>query len=117
MKHVLSIGLNVGNDEPAAQLDKSLRVVSAAFGPLLAVAMGRSEWDGVPERFVQIVAEGSERDLAELAPRISRTLDQSAIAYVAPDGAQWTLAYGMPGRAIEPGGTVAEFPIIVDVEA
>lgn len=112
---ILSIGLNVGASEPATQLSATLRAAEAIFGPLRAVAMGRGEWGGVPERFVQVAVAAYPRAIPGAARQLATALHQDAIAVTTPapaPAAHWIL-YASDG-AVSPGGTAAEFPIIVN---
>lgn len=113
--YVLSIGLNVGATEPAAQLGATLRATEALFGPPLSVAMGRSEWQGVPERFVQIAVlatpERVSRDVSNLAAALHQAAIAVTAANVRPD-CRWILY--KPTGVDSIGGTLAEFPIITE---
>lgn len=112
--HVLSVGLNVGDREPGSQLGASLRAVEALFGPPLSVAMGRSEWEGVPERFVQVAVLTDHEAVLRRAPLLAAALHRQTIAVIRPGASRWTLT-GAGGPT--PGGTVAEFPVLADVPA
>jgi len=109
--YVVSIGLNVGEREPAAQLSTTLGAAALAFGPLLSVAMGASEWEGVPERFVQCAVLCSKAAIESGARTLAAHLRQECIAYARPDAECWALAYP-DQRGIMEGGAVADFPII-----
>lgn len=111
--YILSVGLNVGSKEPAAQLGATLRAAEMLFGPPVSVAMGRSEWQGVPERFIQIAVLSTPYAVATAAPRLALALQQDTVAVIhattAPH-ATWILYNRCGIDSI--GGTVAEFPII-----
>ena len=109
--YVLSIGLNVGSHEPAGQLGATLRATEAIFGNLHEVGMGASEWEGVPERFVQIAVRTEPAYLASALPVLARTLAQDAIAATQPDWCMWDLFYAT-GRRTH-GGALSERPIIL----
>ena len=116
--YVLSIGLNAvgeGANEPRRQLDDTLRATSAALGPARAVGMGRGEWNGVPERFVQIAVETDRDMIARRVGNLAAALRQEAIAVTLPDGGYWVL-YHADGRDWVIGGPLSEFPIILDLE-
>lgn len=112
-RYILSIGLNVGDAEPPAQLSFTLRAVEVHFGPILDVAMGESEWQGQPERFVQVVVEAPGRPfLASRAKTLAAALNQEAIASIAPGGTQWDLWTPSEWRT---GASIYEFPILPTV--
>jgi hypothetical protein len=116
---IVSVGLNVGEQEPAAQLQRSIESIGLAFGPVLAVAMGKSEWEGVPERFVQCAVLAHAERMADGCALLARHLDQCAVAWVpaahlADTCPRWVLAYSAPGVVGGDGGEVTQFPVIVD---
>lgn len=114
MHTIISIGLNVGATEPVGQLEATLRVLADLGGyrghvGSLRYTIGESEWEGVPERFVQarLPRKPSREELAAAA----RVLGQSAVATLRPGDAAWTLTYS-DGHT-EPGGTVDEFEVVI----
>jgi len=117
--HVFSIGLNVGDREPVDQLARTLQLISLAYPcRVLEVAMGRSEWEGVPERFLQVALEvpaGATR----LAARLAESLRQHSIAMLDlraphPHNKAWALV-SQYGTAY-PGGSLTEFPVLFSLE-
>jgi len=113
---MISIGLNVGDREPACQLSDTFNAVDAHLGAPFAVAMGRSEWEGVPERFMQFAIYSGPLIVARRLPALARVLRQDAIALLerGEDGREaWTL-YHADGR-VAPGGSVEDFPVIIEV--
>ena len=111
---ILSIGLNVGSSEPAAQLHNTLEYVAWLNGQRgnpgsVSYALGQSEWEGVPERFIQteLTVEPAPNSLAAL-PRL---LAQDSIAVLYPGRDRWELI-NRDGTHSD-GGTVADYPVIV----
>lgn len=109
MLTVFSIGLNVGAEEPRGQLGDTLVSVSSRCIPR-DLAIGRAEWQGVPERFIQIATEAEDRPEWK-AMTFARRLSQDAVAYLAPGADAWMLVDKAGNET--PGGTLAEFPCIV----
>ena len=110
---VLSIGLNVGAAEPAFQLNDTLAALASA-GIVRAVAMGSSTWEGVPERFIQVLLDVRAWPVST-ACLLARMLNQDAIAIIdiaSPPG-HWTLCQCDYQTAR--GGSVADFPILARV--
>jgi hypothetical protein len=116
MIYVLSIGLNVGDKEAERQLSDTLARTMAVFGAPLAVGMGRSEWNGVPERFVQIAVRADRDMIALRTPGLAAALHQEAIAYIKWGNifATWSLFSAAGGYY--PGGNTEDFPIILDLK-
>lgn len=118
MDIILSIGLNVGDTEPSVQLAATLDTLrhepmrGSAYPANLAIIEG--EWQGVKERTLQVRMRMSMRNceafLREL-PLLARDCGQTCVAWIYPDGRQWTLAFA-DGHS-ENGGAIAEFPIHV----
>ena len=113
MEYILSIGLNVGDSEPADQLTFTLHQLAIRADSVRDVKMGAADWQGVPERFVQARVEVSDR-ACTVARRMARGLRQDAIAISEPGAQQWTLAYA-DGRVLR-GASVKNFPVILDEE-
>jgi hypothetical protein len=111
MLTVFSIGLNVRDHEPRGQLSRTLHAATRITNPH-NLAIGRSEWQGVPERFVQIAAD--EIGAKYIAALLADCLDQDAVAYLPPDADRWMIVN--PQGVETPGGTLAEFPCIVSRE-
>jgi hypothetical protein len=119
MIYILSIGLNVDDHEPPRQLADTLARTMAVFGAPLAVGMGRSEWNGVPERFVQIAVRADRDTIALRTPGLAAALHQEAIAYIYSGSIQsrllsWGLFSAAGGYYL--GGSTEEFPIILDLK-
>lgn len=111
--YLLSIGLNVGPREPIDQLSATLSTVRAVCGPAYAVAMGKSEWNGVPERFVHVrVPLATRRRAFHDARLLAVALRQESVAVLFPEMAGpahwWLVSRDSAGG--EPGGTIKEFP-------
>lgn len=107
---IVSIGLNIGDTEPAFQLTRTLGAI-ARRSRVLRVAMGTSEWHGVPERFVQ--ARAALQSPRSFAAALARELDQDAIAVRPADcRGRWELVDRYMART--PGGALADFPCIVE---
>lgn len=107
----LSIGLNVGDREPDSQLARTLGICLSHFGAeIRSVSMGRSEWDGVPERFVQIGVIAPNSRALYVARILARVLSQECIAVLPSGATTWSLVYA-DGHHVT-GGDVTEFPII-----
>lgn len=111
--YVYSIGLNVGGREPVSQLTDTLRAVAIFLPPALSIALGRSEYQGAPERFVQVAAVVRDDDARRIAACLARYLRQEAVALLRPQAARWTLAYASGPCA--PGGLREEYPVITEV--
>lgn len=119
MQVLVNVGLNVGKSEPVHQFTHTLMAV-AMLGELKAWVITAGEWDGVPERSLQVRVEVSE-PLSYMDARLQRRgaavallLRQECIAI--RDGVDrpadpWTLVYA-DGR-VELGGSVADFPVVV----
>lgn len=105
-----SIGLNVGQHEPYEQLSLTLALISAlCTGRLLSLAMGESEWEGTPERFVQVEIQAPDRqDARQFAAALAASLRQDAVAVLFPAADAWELV--RPDGSESPGGTVSDFP-------
>ena len=117
-KVLLSIGLNVGESEPVSQLSDTLAAV-AGRAVVLGVAMGASVWQGTPERFVQILAEVRGRPAA-FAAALARELSQDAIGVLGLNvghigAVRWVLIDAAGTSSA--GGTLAEFPALLEVPA
>lgn len=111
MIYVYSIGLNVGGSEPRGQLGASLRIAEALAERLVAVAMTRGEWEGIPERTLQVALEVDGPLRAnDIAVNLMRALHQECVAYIRPGALRWSMAPGM-----DDGGSIAEYPIVVDL--
>lgn len=104
--HILSIGLNVGNMEPAEQLQKTLRIVTQYCRPL-DLAMGTGDWQGVPERYIQIKAVIP----TAFVKHVAAALNQDAIDIWSAGSTHWTLIDAAGNSAA--GASIAEFPVIV----
>jgi len=116
MEIVLSIGLNVGKAEPDPQLGVTLdAVLYGCVGQMVKVAMGESQWEGVPERFVQVLFDVPESRIPDVinysVPVLARQLKQVAIGVSIPQYGEWILCKG--DGTNESGGSTEEFPIIV----
>jgi hypothetical protein len=111
----VSVGLNVGAREPVNQLADTFRRVAAELGSPLSLAMGSSVWNGEAERFIQFAVLADDAIMARRVPGIARALHQEAIAYAPAGAAAWILAH--PSMTLAPGGSVADFPVIVDLGA
>ena len=108
MKTIYSIGLNVGDTEFASQLSATLALAAQRFR-IHSMAMGASEWEGVPERFLQFSVEQPADTIA--AGQLALALRQSAVAVLPEYAERWILA-GADGLILV-GGSVADFPVIV----
>lgn len=114
--YILSIGLNVGATEPENQLRDTLRAI-APLGAVRDLAIGRGEWQGVPERFVQVriapdIDFGEHRARAGAGAFLARELRQECIAIRRADsGGRWELIDA--AGTFEVGCTLAENPVIL----
>ena len=113
MEYILSIGLNVGDSEPADQLSATLRQLVIHQDRVLSIKMGTADWQGVPERFVQARVEVSD-NACTVAQRMARGLGQDAVALLGPRGSTWALAYA-DGRVLH-GASIKDFPVIIGAE-
>lgn len=113
MRAFISIGLNVGSAEPIGQLHKTFAAVARHFA-IVEQAVGQSEWQGVPERFVQfeVFSPRSTKAFAQIIAEMAGHLQQDAISYAWHGASDWILM-GRDGRASW-GGTLDEYPIIVN---
>ncbi len=107
---VFSIGLNVGDKEPAEQLARALRVVSHYLSAY-DLRMGTAQWQGVPERFIQVRAAAP----AWYARDFARHCRQDAVAIWQEGCTHWALVRA-DGRETA-GGSIAEFPCLFDAPA
>lgn len=105
--YTFNVGLNVGSTEPLGQLARTLRFV--AQYDVKDLAIGRSHWDGAPERFVQFRADTLRAH--RVARQLAIDLQQDAVSFNIPNDPDWILCY-VDGR-VTVGGTVADFPIIL----
>lgn len=107
---ILCIGLNVGDMEPAHQLTDTLGALTGA-GLVLDLAIGRGEWEGVPERFVQARVRNLAGDWRR-ACEIADLLRQECIAFRREGNtADWVLCYA--DGTTTAGYSLAENPVIL----
>ena len=113
MKNVIfSIGLNVGASEPADQLQKTLHFVANTGGTVRDLAIGRADWQGVPERFVQVCTSVARTAQAySMAELYARELNQECVAVLKPNAGRWRLVHA-DGRLIL-GNTLTQSPVIL----
>lgn len=113
---VFSIGLNVGDKESAHQLASTFSAAGAMFAEYDA-RIGRAQWEGVPERFVQIrvPAAGMSRAAGWYARYFAVVLEQSAVAIWQEGCTHWTLVNA--SGASTAGGSIAEFPVLFNAPA
>jgi hypothetical protein len=106
---VFSIGLNVGATEPERQLRDTLREIA----PLAVreLAMGRAEWEGIPERFVHVAAEIDAGPAQWYASHLARVLSQDAVAILLPLETRWSLVDRT--GAVTDGGSIVSYPPLV----
>ena len=109
MEYILSVGLNVGDSEPADQLSATLYQLAIRADGVRDVKMGAAEWQGTPERFVQARAESNTPYVA--AQGMALDLQQEAIAVLHKGDPYWYLVYA-DGRVL-PGASVKDFPVIL----
>ena len=114
MRAIFSIGLNVGNAEPVSQLSDTLEELSSR-AVVCAVAMGTSEWQGVPERFIQAECLGDMFFPSYVALHLAAALEQDAVGVLNTAGDAWILV--APDGSTSDGGSVADFPVIVGTRA
>jgi len=114
VKTVLCIGLNVGNAEPALQLNRTLHYLKNA-GIVHALQIGAGAWGDCGERMLQV---SITRDLsifptaAGLAAHLAAVLRQDCVSIL--EGTRWYLvdAHGVQSA----GGTINDFPLLPDVD-
>ena len=113
--YIISIGLNVGDSEPARQMGRTLDAIEELQGagcgaPEIKVIEG--EWEGVPERTVQacVTTYRSMSLMLTWGRIMCSALNQQAIAILPPGENTWMLA--TPAGA-ERGGSVEEYPVQV----
>ncbi len=120
MKRVIfSIDLNVGQSEPAAQLTATLRAL-CGFGEVQDIALGRGEWQGVPERFIQarvalyaVCATDVSGVRYAAAAILARELQQDCVAVRVADARadRWRLVNA--DGEVSLGCPLAENPVIL----
>jgi len=107
---ILSIGLNVGQSEPPRQLSETLRCLAPCA--VHGLAMGRAEWQGIPERFIHAAVEFRDADTARLfASHLARVLNQDCIAILGPKATAWKLV--SRDANVTQGESVDVYPPIV----
>jgi hypothetical protein len=115
MNYVLSIGLNVGGSEPADQYARTLGAIVCYAPTVTRIAETRGEWDGIPERSLQVLARfETETDAHEAAAGLAGMLQQDAVAVIPATGApnrKWTLVDR--NGAVVGGGSLTDFLIKV----
>ena len=111
MKAIFSVGLNVGQAELPRQLTLTLyHLVSRVTVRDLYV--GGSQWQGIPERFVQVAAlVPPDVSPDTVARELAVELRQSCVAVLNRAGNCWRLI-DRDGQ-VEQGAPVAEFPVYV----
>ena len=107
--YILSIGLNVGNVEPENQLRDTLRAV-VSLGHVRDLVIGNGEWQGVPERFVQVRASVAG---AYAFRDLPAALSQDCIAFRRADDARGLWHLLNRDVTISAGCTLAENPVIL----
>ena len=111
MRVIFSIGLNVGSSEPKFQLSRTM-IECGYMAGVHDVALGQAEWQGVPERFVQVAMPiETPRSAHDVAGRLARILKQDAVGVLLPHAAKWVLV-DQDYNASE-GGTLEEFPCLL----
>ena len=113
---IFSIGLNVGDSEPAAQLHDTLRAL-VSIGTVRDVAIGNSAWQGVPERFVQARVAALAGKAGDLGASLARELSQSCVAWRAVGAlhGHWWLSWA-DGRDVTLGESLSTFPVILGAQ-
>lgn len=122
MEAVFGIGLNVGTQEPADQLEQTLyalvrppRLLAVDATRVLNVAVGQGEWEGMAERFVQarVAVSGQPDAWRTLAQWLAGTLRQEAVAVLLPfqGGADsWVLVFA--DGTVRAGAGTAEHRVL-----
>lgn len=112
---IFSIGLNVGGKEPADMVNRVFRALSI-HGEIRKAAFGASEWQGVPERFVQVLVETYSPDGRAVARKIATYLEQDAVAAMRTntpgDNGAWLLVYADAQKPDE-YSSAADYPVIL----
>jgi hypothetical protein len=115
MNYVLSIGLNVGDSEPADQYARTLGAIVCYAPTVTRIVETQGVWDGIPERSLQVLAHfDSDADAHEAAAGLAGMLRQDAIAVISATGApnrKWTLVDR--NGAVVGGGSLTDFLIKV----
>jgi hypothetical protein len=112
VKTILCIGLNVGDTEPALQLNRTLHYLQEA-GIVHAVQIGEGAWGDCGERMLQVsLTLNPYSTVTGAAAHLAKVLRQDCVSVL--EGTRWYLVDKSGHQSA--GGTIDEYPLLPDLD-